>query len=361
MKQVLAIMKMLVLTPLSYIYGAVTFVRNKLFDARILKSHKFDVPVISIGNLAVGGTGKTPHTEYIVERLFRMYNVGVISRGYKRKTKGYVLANVKSTPYDIGDEPYQIYQKYGERINVAVCEKRAKGIAELLKINPEINLIILDDAFQHRYVKPSLSILLTEYGHPLFEDRLLPLGRLRESIQAVNRAEIVVVTKCPEDIKPVNFRLFKKNLNLFPYQKLFFSRFKYDSLVPVFPAESTYVPLLELLTAKDTILTITGIANPKPLVRYLKQYNAKAKVMHFSDHHNFTRDDICDIENAYDNLKGRYKIILTTEKDAVRLANNPYFPHRLKQHIFYQPIEVEFLNYEEDFDETLIKLLTNIK
>ena len=159
MKQVLAIMKMLVLTPLSYIYGAVTFVRNKLFDARILKSHKFDVPVISIGNLAVGGTGKTPHTEYIVERLFRMYNVGVISRGYKRKTKGFVLANVKSTPYDIGDEPYQIYQKYGERINVAVCEKRAKGIAELLKINPEINLIILDDAFQHRNVKPSLSIL----------------------------------------------------------------------------------------------------------------------------------------------------------------------------------------------------------
>ena len=145
----------------------------------------------------------------------------------------------------------------------------------VIEIDKEVyadeNLIILDDAFQHRYVKPSLSILLTEYGHPLFEDRLLPLGRLRESIQAVNRAEIVVVTKCPEDIKPVNFRLFKKNLNLFPYQKLFFSRFKYDSLVPVFPAESTYVPLLELLTAKDTILTITGIANPKPLVRYLKE------------------------------------------------------------------------------------------
>lgn len=361
MKHLLAIIKLLILTPLSYIYGAVTFVRNKMFDARLLKSQKFDIPVISIGNLAVGGTGKTPHTEYIVERLFRMYNVGVISRGYKRKTKGFVLANDRSTPYDIGDEPYQIYQKYGERINVAVCEKRTKGISELLKINPEINLIILDDAFQHRYVKPSLSILLTEYSSPLFEDRLLPLGRLRESIQAVNRAEIVVVTKCPDDIKPVNFRLFKKNLNLFPYQKLFFSKFSYGSLVPVFSAESTYVPLLEILTAKDTILTITGIANPKPLVRYLKKFNAKAKVMHFSDHHNFTREDVADIENAYDNLNGRYKIILTTEKDAVRLANNPYFPHRLKQHIFYQPIEVEFLQYEDDFDDTLLKLLTKNK
>lgn len=358
MKEYLRITREVILTPLSYIYGAITYVRNKLFDLKILKSEEFDIPVVSIGNLAVGGTGKTPHTEYIVDLLCGHYNIAVLSRGYKRKTKGFILASENSTPLDIGDESYQIYQKFGDRIKVAVCEKRVVGIKELQKIDPNINLIILDDAFQHRYVKPRVSIVLTEYNRPYYEDRLMPLGRLRENIRAVNRAEMVIITKCPDDIKPMDFRIKKKNTDLFPYQKLFFSRYRYDSLTPVFPAESTYVPMLEIMNNKDVVLTVTGIANPRPLVKYLKTFNVKTKVMHFPDHHNFSRDDIMDIQNTFNSLKGRYKIIITTEKDAVRLSSNPYFPHSLKQHIFYQPINVEFLEYEDDFDSTLIQLIT---
>lgn len=353
------ILKIALLAPLSYIYGAVTYVRNRLFDWHILKSVSFNIPVISIGNIAVGGTGKTPHTEYIISLLSKNYKIAMLSRGYKRKTSGFVMAFNNCSPLDIGDEPYQIYQKFGDQIKVAVCESRVKGIEELLKIDPEINLVVLDDAFQHRYVKPAISIVLTEYGHPFFEDRMLPLGRLRENKFAVSkRADIVIVTKCPTDIKPVNFRLYKKHIDLFPYQKLYFSRYHYGSLEPVFPEESTYIPMFDILSEKDTLLALTGIANPIPLVKYLKRFKAVVKVMHFPDHHNFSRTDIKDIQNAYNSLKGRYKIIITTEKDAVRIANNPYFPFELKQHIFYQPINVEFITYEsENFDKELLEMI----
>lgn len=348
-----------IFTPLSYLYGAVTFVRNKLFDFKILRSVSFDIPVVCIGNISVGGTGKTPHTEYIIRLLQDKYKIAVLSRGYKRKTSGFILASAKSTPYDIGDEPYQIYQKFGNKIRVAVCEKRVFGIQELQRIDPDINLILLDDAFQHRFVKPKVSIVLTEYSRPLFKDKLLPLGRLRENIQAVrSRAEIVVVTKCPEDVKPVQFRLFKKELDLFPYQGLFFSKFSYGNLVPVFPEESTYIPYLDIFTPQDIILAVTGIANPRPLVKYLKGFQAQIRVMHYPDHHYFSRTDIDDIVSIFRSLKGRYKILMTTEKDAVRIANNPYFPFELKKHIFYQPVSVEFLSYEsENFDDALMKAI----
>ncbi len=363
MKEWLQIARQIIATPLSIIYGGVVFVRNKLFDWNILKSHTFSVPTISIGNIAVGGTGKTPHTEYIISLLIDRYKIGMLSRGYKRKTSGFILAGNNSTPMDIGDEPYQIYQKFGDRIKVAVCEKRVVGINELLKIDPNLDLIVLDDAFQHRYVKPSVSIVLTEFNHPCFEDKLLPLGRLRESTHSMrNRADIVIVTKCPDDIKPVNFRLFKKHLDLFPYQKLFFSKFKYDFLIPIFPKESTYIPELAMLTNKDIILAVTGIASPRPLVKYLKTFRPTVKVMHFPDHHNFSKFDIKNIQEVYNSLSGRYKIILTTEKDAVRIANNPYFPFELKQHIFYQPINVEFIHYEtENFDSDLLKMIESKK
>ena len=218
--------------------------------------------------------------------------------------------------------------------------------------HPEINLILLDDAFQHRYVKPALSIVLTEYNRPFYNDRLLPLGRLRESVQSVrNRADFVIVTKCPDSITPLDLLLFKKNLDLFPYQKLFFSKFIYGSLAPVFPDASRYIPVLDVLTGKDTILTITGIANPLPLIKFLKSFDAVVKIMQYPDHHVFSRDDICDIEKTFSALHGRYKFIMTTEKDAVRIANNPYFPTELKQHIFYQPVNVEFIQSgKEDFD-----------
>ena len=219
------VLSALLLWPLSRIYGAVISVRNLLFEIGILKQTSFDVPVIVVGNIAVGGTGKTPHTEYIINLLHSHYNIGVLSRGYKRKTKGYFLATDNVTPSQIGDEPYQMYRKFGQYVTIAVCENRCQGIRNMLASNPNINLIILDDAFQHRYVKPKFSIVLTEFSRPIYNDHLMPLGRLREPIHSLNRADIVIVTKCPEGMKPIEYREFKNNLNLYPYQNLYFSTY----------------------------------------------------------------------------------------------------------------------------------------
>lgn len=338
---------MLLLYPISKIYGVVMAVRNKMFDYGILKQQEFDIPIVVVGNIAMGGTGKTPHVEYIVESLLGKYNIGVLSRGYRRATKGFVLASPQSRPEDIGDESYQIYRKFGPDITVAVCEKRAEGIRQMREINPALNMIILDDAFQHRYVKPSVSVILTEYNRPVFNDKILPYGRLRESARALNRADMVVVTKCPVDMKPMHYRLFEENLKLFPFQKLYFSRYNYGHLVPIFPDEVTDIPALDNLRADNSILVITGVANPKPFVRFLRRNKAKVKLKRFTDHHNFTASDMEEIARLFDELPSANKFIVTTEKDAVRILNNPYFHHRLKKSIFYVPIKVEFIDRGE--------------
>lgn len=341
------LLSMLLLYPISKIYGVVMAVRNKMFDYGILKQQEFDIPIVVVGNIAMGGTGKTPHVEYIVESLLGKYNIGVLSRGYRRATKGFVLASPQSRPEDIGDESYQIYRKFGPDITVAVCEKRAEGIRQMREINPALNMIILDDAFQHRYVKPSVSVILTEYNRPVFNDKILPYGRLRESARALNRADMVVVTKCPVDMKPMHYRLFEENLKLFPFQKLYFSRYNYGHLVPIFPDEVTDIPALDNLRADNSILVITGVANPKPFVRFLRRNKAKVKLKRFTDHHNFTASDMEEIARLFDELPSANKFIVTTEKDAVRILNNPYFPHRLKKSIFYVPIKVEFIDRGE--------------
>ena len=329
-----------------------------MFKWHILKQREFPVPVVVVGNISAGGTGKTPHTEYVIDLLRYKYHIGMLSRGYKRKTKGFVLATSRSTPLDIGDEPYQIYQKFGRDISVAVCEDRCTGIEELLRLDPRINLIVLDDAFQHRYVKPTVSIVLTEFNNPVFFDKLLPLGRLREPAKAIYRADMVVVTKCPPQLKAIEYRIFKNSLKLFPYQKLFFSRFNYTSLRPLFPDIRKDAPHMSWLGQDDTVLVLSGIANPKPLVRYLKGFKASIKVKVFPDHHNFNRKDLDAITKRFNELEGKQKIIVTTEKDAVRLINNPYFPHQLKPHIFYQPIDVTFDPMNVDsFDLELQKML----
>ena len=346
------------LLPLSKIYGFAVGVRNLMFKWHILKQREFPVPVVVVGNISAGGTGKTPHTEYVIDLLRYKYHIGMLSRGYKRKTKGFVLATSRSTPLDIGDEPYQIYQKYGRDITVAVCEDRCTGIEELLRLDPRINLIVLDDAFQHRYVKPTVSIVLTEFNNPVFFDKLLPLGRLREPAKAIYRADMVVVTKCPAQLKAIEYRIFKNNLKLFPFQKLFFSRFNYASLRPLFPDIRKDAPHMSWLGPDDAVLVLSGIANPRPLVRYLKGCKANVKVKVFPDHHNFNRKDLDAIAKRFNELEGKQKIIVTTEKDAVRLINNPYFPHQLKPHIFYQPIDVTFDPMNVDsFDLELQKML----
>lgn len=338
------------LTPFSYLYGGIVNTRNKMFDWGILKTESFDVPVVSIGNITVGGTGKTPHVEYIIEYLSSIYNIGVLSRGYKRKTKGFVLATSKSNPDTIGDEPYQIYQKYGYRIKVAVCEKRCKGIKELLSIYPDINLILLDDAFQHRYVKPKVSVLLTDYNHPVYSDKILPLGRLREAPSSVGRADYVIVTKCPENLNPLDFRLISKNLDLFAFQKLFFSRYIYSNPVSVFNEETNYSVNLSQLTRDDCILLLTGVASPRNFIRYFKKFGCRIKIAHYPDHYDFTRRDMEHIEKLFSEMKGAKKLIMTTEKDAVRLANNPYYPQHLKAFTFYIPISVQMISRQEDGD-----------
>lgn len=348
----------LLLLPASKLYGIGVAFRNLMFKCHILKQREFDVPIIVVGNLAVGGTGKTPHTEYILNLLRYDYHIGVLSRGYKRSTKGFVLGTSRSTPADLGDEAFQIYQKFGRDVSVAVCENRCNGIDELLKIDPEINLIVLDDAFQHRYVKPSISIVLTEFNRPVFYDRLLPLGRLREPAKALHRADMVIVTKCPPQLKPIEYRIFDSKFDLFPFQKLFFSRYSYGDLRPVFPEMATTVPLLSWMSDRDGILVVTGIENPRPLVKHIKEYCGNVVPKVFPDHHFFTRRDIDSIVKRYEDMEGDRKFILTTEKDAVRLAASPYFPQKLKKITFYQPINVEFdVSIDDNFDSELKKMI----
>ena len=319
-----------------------------MFDSKILKEEEFDIPIVGVGNITVGGTGKTPHVEFIVTHLASDFKIAVLSRGYKRKTKGFVLANSKSTPDLIGDEPFQIYQKFGMKINVAVCENRREGIKELVRLCPDLQLILLDDSFQHRWVKPKVSILLTDYSRPFYKEKLLPLGRLRESSVQVNRADIVIVTKCPEDLMPIQFRIVTKELDLMSYQKLFFSRYEYGQLKPVFADEAPYQASLGSFSSKDSVFLLTGIAHPRYFVRHFRNYPFKVKVNHFPDHHDFSRDDIKSIAEKFRNMPGERKIIVTTEKDAVRLMHNPYFPQDLKPFTFYQPVAVKMINGLDD-------------
>ena len=334
------------LTPFSWGYGAGVWLRNAAFNIGLLPQEEFDVPVVSVGNITVGGTGKTPHVEYIVEALYRRYHVAVLSRGYKRKTKGFVLATNNSTPRDIGDEPYQIYRKFSGLITLAVCESRRKGIREMLRFDPNINLILLDDGFQHRYVKPKVNVVLVDYNRPPTEDKLMPLGTLREPAERLLRCDMVVITKCPSDITAMDIRMMKKNLDLFPSQELYFSNIRYADPLPVFPVQSPKLTSLQWLRTDDAVLCLTGIATPKPLVRYLRQFSTNIKVMHYDDHHAFTRRDFKDIFSVFNKLEGTRKFIITTEKDAVRILNNPYYPPMMRSVIFYIPMRVGFLEME---------------
>lgn len=332
------------LKPFSWLYGFATNVRNWMFDNNVLPSERFEVPVVSVGNITVGGTGKTPHVEHIVGLLSSQFRIAVLSRGYKRKTKGFVLANGNSTPDTIGDEALQIYNKFGQQVIVAVCENRRKGIKELLKQFPDIRLIVLDDSFQHRYVVPKVNILLMDYNRPIYKDEILPLGRLRESKYGTSRADMVIVTKCPANITPLNYREVSNDLKLMSFQKLYFSTERYGMLTPVFPHDHPYRVELASLTARDTVMLITGIANPRGFVRHFRHYPFKVVVEHYPDHHDFTREDLEKINKKFNSLKGERKIIITTEKDSVRMAYNPYFPASLKRFVYYIPISIKMLN-----------------
>lgn len=332
------------LTPVKWAYGMGVWFHNKLYDGNIKAQTSFDIPVISVGNITVGGTGKTPHVEYLIEKLSQKYNIAVLSRGYKRKTKGFVLASPTSTPEQIGDEPYQINRKFGDRIKVAVTKNRKKGIEKIMRMFPDVNLVILDDAFQYRNIKPLVSILLLDSHRPIDNDTLLPLGRLREPQHATERADMIVITKCPPAMLPFEYREKSKTINTLSFQKLFFSSIDYRDIKPVFPAEAPYFFNLENLTDRDSVLLVTGIAHPRAFVKQFSSLPCTVRVMRFPDHHDFSKRDLREIKNYYKSMEGHRKLIVTTEKDAVRMLHNPYFPHSLKPYIYYLPIKIHMHN-----------------
>ena len=343
------------LYPASWIYGAGVWLRNKLFDWGVYKERSFHVPVICIGNITVGGTGKTPHTEYLIRLLQKHFQVAVLSRGYKRKSKGFVLAKPDSSFKKIGDEPFQMKQKY-PKIHMAVDSNRCHGIEELCKesVAAGTEVILLDDAFQHRYVKAGLNILLVDYNRLICEDTLLPAGRLREPESAKYRAQIVIVTKCPKDMNPMDFRVLHKQMELYAFQQLYFTSLNYGKLHPLFNGGKDYS--LTHINNSVHILLVTGIASPKRLENDLSHYNKNIHPLTFSDHHEFSAKDIQKIKEAFEKLPEGKRMIITTEKDAVRMQANSYLDESVKPYIYVLPIEVTFLqNQEETFNQSIIE------
>ena len=346
------------LLPLSWLYGIGMGFRNLLFEMNILKSHSYNTPVISVGNITVGGTGKTPHVEYLVRLLKDRIHIAVLSRGYKRKSKGFLLATEESTVKDLGDESFQMKQKYPD-IDVAVDKKRTRGIENLISgdyTEKEVDAILLDDAYQHRYVKPGLNILLVDYHRLIIYDKLLPAGRLREPVKGKDRADIVIVTKCPQSLNPMEFRVLTKQMNLYPYQQLFFTTIKYEPLRPLFPEGQNFPgnPDVSNYLAGKHILLLTGIASPKQIYYDLKPHANSLLPLRYGDHHNFRKKDITRINAEFDALPSP-KLIITTEKDAVRLKDVEGLSPEARQNLYVLPISIQFmLEGEESFNEKII-------
>lgn len=330
-----------ILYPLSLLYGEVTKIRNKAYDNEVLTSVSYDFPVIAVGNLSVGGTGKTPQIEYLIRLLQKDYQIAVLSRGYKRKTKNFQIADKNSTAETIGDEPLQYYRKF-EDIVVAVDADRVHGIAELQKLDSVPDIILLDDAFQHRKVKAGFYILLTPYNHLYVDDSVLPTGDLREKKDGAKRAQIIVVSKSPSNLTNDNQFNTAKKLNPELNQTVFFSTIDYaDKII----SKSDKKSINDLSDYK--VLLITGIAKTKPLTDFLKGKNIHFKHMNYPDHHDFSTKDLKNISTEFEGLDSDKKIVLTTEKDYVRNFEN------FRNKVYYLPIKTKFIANERDFNQLI--------
>ena len=339
------------LLPFSWIYGSIVRFRNWIFDIGLKKSKSFSIPIISVGNITVGGSGKTPHVEYLIRLLHDKAKIAVLSRGYKRKSHGYVLANESTTMPEIGDEPFQMHEKFSD-IYVAVDAKRARGIENLQndEASKDVDVVLLDDAFQHRYVKPGINILLVDYHRLIIYDKMLPAGRLREPLSGKNRADIVIITKCPKDLKPMEFRVLTKAMDLYPFQKLYFTSIDYDTPKGVFEEKQ-----IELDKLQDYhVLLLTGIASPKQMEHDLKPMTKDITNLSFGDHHSFKGKDIDRINNTFESMP-EPRIIITTEKDAVRLRETEGLYEKVKSNMYELPIKVSFmLDQQDNFNEKII-------
>lgn len=325
--------------PFSILYGLITSLRNYLYDVALFKSTHFKTPTIVVGNLSVGGTGKTPQIEYLIDLLKNDYKIAVLSRGYKRKSKGFLMADATISAEIIGDEPFQIYLKYPEAI-VCVDANRTNGITKLEEMENPPQVILLDDAFQHRKVRGGFNILLTTYNNLYVNDTMLPTGDLREKASGANRAQAIVVTKCLADISENEQMGITKKLHPKADQQVFFTSITYDTQLK----GASTLDLSDL--ANFDILLVTGIANPKPLTDYLKSRNLHFNHLEYPDHHHFSLKEIAEINSAFDSLSATNKIILTTEKDYVRTFA------KLKN-LHYISIKTTFIARKNEFDNLI--------
>ena len=343
----------ILLFPFALLYGLVVMLRNWMYDKGLLRSSSFGLPLICVGNLSVGGTGKSPMVEYLVLHLKNSFKVATLSRGYKRKTKGYALANEATTALDIGDEPMLFHRRFPD-VPVAVGEERLVAIPQLLHDRPDTEVIILDDAFQHRSVKAGLNILLTDCSNLFTRDFFLPTGDLRDQRSSYKRAQIIVVTKCPLTLSEAERQEVMEEIKPLRHQSVFFTTITYGTPYHIAKKHFTYID------EGTEVLLVTGIANPRPLKKYFEERIHTYHMMHYSDHHIFTIDDWKDIQQRFDSIKADKKIIVTTEKDAMRLLK---FETELEQLPFYViPIHHSFLfNEGHKFNEIVIKFIENFK
>ena len=350
------------LLPFSWLFAGIIRLRNLFFDKGIVNSVSYSLPVISVGNITVGGTGKTPLTEYIIRTMSESFRCALLSRGYGRKTKGAIVADDNSTYADIGDEPMQIKAKFDE-ISVVVSEKRKLGIEMLLKLQHPPDMVVMDDAFQHRYVKPNFSILVMDYFRPIWKDFLLPAGNLREPKSEIKRAEVVIVNKCPNNLSSEEATYIKNKLKLQEHQQLFFTSISYKEPVPLIKTMKQELPVIDAANhfqqivqeKKNSIIAVAGIGNPIPFFEMIKSYGKPIKTFRFKDHHRFTIKDINKmVENSKSENSDETPLIITTEKDAVRIKAIPELNANVAANVWYIPIELIFLfNNKFLFDKIL--------
>lgn len=352
------ILKKILLFPFAVIYGIITSLRNLLYDWKFLQSKSFDVHTICVGNLAVGGTGKTPHVEYLIKLLQNEFKIATLSRGYKRKTSGFIHADENSTALDIGDEPLQ-YKTKNPTLDVCVDANRVNGVKKILSFPEPPKVIILDDAFQHRALNSELKIVVSEYSNLFINDCMLPAGTLRESKTGIKRADIIIISKTPDKTTAIEIRNVIKDLKPLAHQHLFFTWLKYGELVGFQNPIETIDTLNDLFRYR--IVLFTGIGNPTPMVTYLKEYASNVKHIQFPDHHQFTIQDIANIRAELDAFEGGNKIVITTEKDAMRLKGSDLQDIANTLPLYVLPIEVDFKDKAQEFNETIINYVRTNK
>ena len=344
-------LRYILLKPLSVLYSTGVRLRNKLFDLGIYRSTKSNITTISVGNITVGGTGKTPHAEYILSLVSNKVNSAYLSRGYKRSTRGFRLADENSNASTIGDEAYQIKRKF-PNITIAVDAKRHNALKKLNNSKNPPKLVVLDDAYQHRALNPDLNILLIDYNRLTYQDSMLPLGELREPSSNTDRADIIIFTKCPNTIMPVDMLSTRTQIRPFPYQTLYYTTLSYGKPKGLFTNKKLDI------CGKEIIL-VTGVAQPQHLHKHLEKYVSLITALKYPDHHRFTTDDIKEIEQDFKKLNASNRAIITTEKDAARLISMN-IPESIKNDIYTIGIEIEFLfNKQKDFDAQIEKFLRN--